>query len=236
MRQIVLDTETTGLEVQEGDRLIEIGGIELIERRPTGERFHQLLNPGREIDEQATAVHGFTLADLKDKPGFADIVEDLLEFLKGAELVIHNAPFDLGFLRAELKLAGHDPGWLDEHCSVLDTLDLARRKYPRQRNSLDALCLRHQIDLSKRTLHGALHDAELLMQVYLVMTGGQSSLIGANPDAPQAAPEVIIESGAKPASGRVLKANAQELAEHQKWLDLLAEQAPDKNLWPPDEN
>lgn len=235
MRQIVLDTETTGLEVQEGDRLIEIGCIELVERRPTGERFHHLLNPGREIDEQATAVHGFTLADLKDKPSFADIAEGLLEFLKGAELVIHNAPFDMGFLRAELKLAGLDPGWFDEHCSVFDTLDLARRKYPRQRNSLDALCLRHQIDLSRRTLHGALHDAELLMQVYLVMTGGQSSLMGAGQDAPAAAAEVIVESGGALAQGRVLKANTEELAEHQKWLELLAKEAPDKNLWPPEE-
>lgn len=170
MRQIVLDTETTGLDPKNGDRMIEIGCIELVERRPSGRKFHEYLNPGREVPHRATAVHGLTRADLQDKPRFSSIAGQLLEFLDGAELVIHNAPFDMGFLKSELQLAGMEPDWLDQRCRVFDTLPLARRKHPGLRNSLDALCHRYNIDASHRTLHGALPDAALLVQVYLALT------------------------------------------------------------------
>lgn len=170
MRQIALDTETTGLVAQKGHRVIEIGCIELVDRRPTGQHFHHLLNPEREIDPDATKIHGYVLADLTGKLKFADIAEDLLMFLQGAELIIHNAPFDLAFLRTELKLSGLNPAWFDEHCKVIDTLAMAKRKYPPP-NSLNALCDRFGIDRSPRAqYHGALIDAKLLAEVYLAMT------------------------------------------------------------------
>lgn len=176
MRQIVLDTETTGLEVSQGHRIIEIGCIEMLDRRPTERKFHVYLNPEREIEEGAIEVHGITNEDLADKPKFGDIVADFLAFVAGAELVIHNAPFDVGFLNRELQLLGHEPADIAEHCSVLDTLALARRMHPSQKNSLDALCKRYEIDNSQRTFHGALLDAEILAEVYLAMTGGQVTL------------------------------------------------------------
>jgi DNA polymerase-3 subunit epsilon len=175
VRQIVLDTETTGLEPEQGHRIIEIGCVELLERRLTGNNFHVFLQPDREIDAAAVEVHGITNEFLADKPRFADIAADLLAYLEGAELVIHNAPFDIGFLDAELtRLQGL--GVVEEHCSVLDTLVLARRKHPGQRNSLDALCGRYDVDNSRRDKHGALLDAEILADVYLAMTGGQTVL------------------------------------------------------------
>jgi DNA polymerase-3 subunit epsilon len=175
MRQIILDTETTGLEPHLDHRIIEIGCIELLGRRPTGRVFHRYLNPEREIDAGAIDVHGLTNEFLADKPLFADIVSELMDFLRGAELVIHNAPFDVAFLNAELaRLPGQ--GTIAEHCSVLDTLEMARSRHPGQRNSLDALCKRYGVDNSQRSLHGALLDAEILADVYLAMTGGQTAL------------------------------------------------------------
>lgn len=176
MRQIVLDTETTGLEPAAGHRIIEIGCIELIDRKPTGNRFHVYLNPEREIDAGAVEVHGLSAEFLADKPRFAAIAADLLDFLKGAELIIHNAPFDIGFLNHELRLLLNESSNISEYCTVLDTLVLAKKKHPGQRNSLDALCKRYNVDNSRRDLHGALLDAEILAEVYLAMTGGQTSL------------------------------------------------------------
>ena len=173
MRQIVLDTETTGLEPEQGHRIIEIGCVELVDRRPTGRNFHQYLQPDREIDSRAEEVHGISNAFLADKPRFGDVVEDLLAYLEGAELVIHNAPFDTGFVNAELARLDGAWGRLEDHCTVLDTLALARRMHPGQRNSLDALCTRYRIDNSRRDKHGALLDSELLAEVYLELMGGR---------------------------------------------------------------
>jgi DNA polymerase III subunit epsilon len=175
MRQIVLDTETTGLEPSDGHRVIEIGCVELVNRRPTGRSFHEYLNPQREVEAGAIEVHGLDNAFLADKPAFEQIAEAFLEFIRVAELVIHNAPFDVGFLDNELRLMGHGEAIAD-CCEVLDTLELARKLHPGQRNSLDALCKRYEVDNSNRELHGALLDAEILADVYLAMTGGQTAL------------------------------------------------------------
>ncbi|WP_366143646.1 DNA polymerase III subunit epsilon, partial [Acidiferrobacter sp.] len=180
MRQIVLDTETTGLEPSEGHRIIEVGAIELLNRRLTGRRFHQYLNPDREIDAAAVEIHGITNAMLEDKPRFADVAAQFLEFIEGAELLIHNAPFDVGFLNAELARAMSGGCALpvtvvEDYCTVQDTLKLARTLHPGQKNNLDALCRRYNIDNSQRVVHGALLDAEILADVYLAMTGGQTA-------------------------------------------------------------
>ncbi len=177
MRQIVLDTETTGLSTGHGHRIIEIGCLELVDRRLTGREFHRFLNPDRDIDEGAEAVHGISRADLETEPRFPEIVDDLLAFLKDAELVIHNASFDVGFLEHELSLMKHPQPKIEQHATVLDTLTLARKIHPGQRNSLDALCKRYSVDATKRDVHGALIDSELLANVYLAMTGGQTALL-----------------------------------------------------------
>lgn len=176
MRQIVLDTETTGLEASQGHRIIEIGCVELVNRRVTGNHWHHYINPDREIDPGAFEVHGISSEFLQDKPRFAELAEDFLDYIAGAELVIHNAPFDVEFLERELARLQPPPAALKENCSILDTLVLARQKHPGQKNSLDALCKRYEIDNSGRSLHGALLDARILADVYLVMTGGQASL------------------------------------------------------------
>lgn len=176
MRQIVLDTETTGLSTGHGHRIIEVGCVELVNRRLTGREFHRFLNPDRDIDEGAEAVHGISRADLENAPRFPEVVDEFLEFLKEAELVIHNATFDVGFIEHELKLMQHAEPKITQHATVLDTLTLARKMHPGQRNSLDALCKRYEVDASKRDVHGALIDAELLARVYLAMTGGQTAL------------------------------------------------------------
>jgi DNA polymerase-3 subunit epsilon len=176
MRQVVLDTETTGLEPADGHRIIEIGCVEIVDRRVTGNTYHQYLQPDREIDAGAIEVHGITNESLADKPRFADVVVEFIDFIRDSELVIHNAPFDVGFINHEFSLLQDSPGNLDRYCSVLDTLTLARRMHPGQRNSLDALCRRYEIDNTRRELHGALLDAEILADVYLAMTGGQVSL------------------------------------------------------------
>jgi DNA polymerase-3 subunit epsilon len=176
MRQIVLDTETTGLEPSQGHRIIEIGCVEIVNRRTSSKRYHQYINPCREIDAGAAEVHGITLDDLRDKPEFGEIAGDFIEFVRGAELIIHNAPFDVGFLDAEFALLGSAWGCTADYCSVFDTLKLARTLHPGQRNSLDAVCRRYEIDNAHRELHGALLDAELLAEAYLAMTGGQAAL------------------------------------------------------------
>jgi len=176
MRQVVLDTETTGLEPKQGHRIIEIGALELVDRQLTGRQFHTYINPERDIDQGALEVHGITEEFLRDKPRFADIADDLLAFVEGAELIIHNAQFDVGFIDNELLLSGHQQTTIKAVASVLDTLELARDLHPGQRNSLDALCKRYEVDNSSRTLHGALLDSEILADVYLAMTGGQTDL------------------------------------------------------------
>ncbi len=177
MRQIVLDTETTGLSTKHGHRVIEIGCVELINRRLTGRDFHRFLNPDRDIDEGAERVHGISRADLDTEPRFPEIVDDFLAFIKDAELIIHNASFDVGFLEHELQLMKHPQPEIEDHASVLDTLTMAREMHPGQRNSLDALCKRYEVDATKRDVHGALIDSELLANVYLAMTGGQTALL-----------------------------------------------------------
>lgn len=223
MRQIVLDTETTGLSTADGHRIIEIGCIELVNRRITGRNYHRFLNPDRDIDEGAERVHGISRDDLLDQPRFPDIVEELLQFLSGAELVIHNAEFDVGFLDHELRLMGHERPDIIQHASVLDTLGLAREKHPGQRNSLDALCKRYEVDSSGRDLHGALIDADLLARVYLAMTGGQSTL---HLDAESGDGESVASTStitARPAGLKlvVTRPSREELESHEAMLDAL---------------
>lgn len=232
MRQVVLDTETTGLEPAQGHRIIEIGCVELVNRRLTGRHYHQYLQPDREIDEGAREVHGISNEFLADKPRFADVVEELLAFLDGAELIIHNAPFDLGFLDAELKRAGDRWGRIEDRCPVVDTLVLARNLHPGQKNSLDALCRRYDIDNSQRTLHGALLDAEILADLYLAMTGGQGALrleTGPGEDGEGAA--VIRRLPADRPRLRVIRTTAEEMASHETRLDAIAEASGGECLW-----
>lgn len=233
MRQIVLDTETTGLEPAEGHRIIEIGCVELDNRRHTGRRFHQYLQPDRAIDEGAVEVHGITNEFLADKPRFSDVVEDFLEFVRGAELIIHNAPFDIGFLNHELRLLGGKRGTINELCGVLDTLTLARKLHPGQKNSLDALCKRYSVDNSRRELHGALLDAEILADVYLAMTGGQAklSLEGAAADASTVVSSDIRRLPEDRPRLRVLRADAAETAAHSARLDRIDSSSGGQCLW-----
>ncbi|HEY5718864.1 MAG TPA: DNA polymerase III subunit epsilon [Gammaproteobacteria bacterium] len=223
MRQVVLDTESTGLEVSQGHRLIEIGCIELDDRRPTGRTFHAYLCPDREVEAGALAMHGITNEFLSSQRRFADVARELLEFLRGAELIIHNAEFDVGFLNAELARLADDDVRLEDCCSVLDTLALARQMHPGQRNSLDALCRRYGVDNSQREQHGALLDAELLLKVYLAMTGGQGALTfehdtpGLNVDG---APNGRAERGG--AHIPVLRPTAAEAAAHERALEAVA--------------
>jgi DNA polymerase-3 subunit epsilon len=232
MRQIVLDTETTGLEAGNGDRVIEIGCVELVNRRLTGNTYHQYLQPDREIDPGAIEVHGITNEMLADKPRFADVARDFLDFVSGAELIIHNAPFDVGFLNHELKRLGSEWGRIDGCCSVLDTLAMARQFHPGQKNNLDALCKRYGIDNTHRELHGALLDAEILADVYLAMTGGQTtlSLGGSGQPGGAAAPEAIRRISGRPAL-RVVRASADELAAHDAVLATLDEKSGGNCLW-----
>ena len=221
MRQIVLDTETTGLEWQQDHRIIEIGCVELVERRYTGNNFHQYLQPDRMIDAEAIVVHGITNEFLKDKPRFEDIVDDLMNYLQGAELVIHNAPFDVGFLNYELKRCESAWTTLDQYCQITDSLVMAREKHPGQRNSLDALCGRYHIDNSKREKHGALLDAEILADVYLAMTGGQKSLILETDALDAGAAGTVRRSLEAFGELPVIRASDAELAKHEKFLELM---------------
>jgi DNA polymerase-3 subunit epsilon len=236
MRQIVLDTETTGLEPELGHRIIEIGCVELVNRRPTGRHFHRYLNPERDIDEGALAVHGISRADLLREPCFRDVVDELLAFLSGAELVIHNAAFDVAFLDAELKLADaarESARSITALCRVLDTLALARDMHPGQRNSLDALCKRYEVDNSRRELHGALLDAQILAEVYLAMTGGQSSLLldtgtlHGSADGGTTVRALVRSAVAL----KVLIATEAELRSHAALLDVIAKASGGRCVW-----
>jgi DNA polymerase-3 subunit epsilon len=232
MRQVVLDTETTGLSWERGNRVVEIGCIELIERRPTGRRFQRYLNPQREMEPGAQEVTGLTLEFLQDKPLFGQVAMEFLDFVRGAELLIHNADFDVGFLDYELSLLGDAYGRLRDHCAVVDTLGLARERYPGQRNSLDALCRRLGVDNAHRTLHGALHDAELLAEVYLSMTAGQGDLglSLAPPPAPVLAGGATL-GVALPSRRVVLHASADEAQAHLVRLAKIAKKSPQGALW-----
>ena len=240
MRQLVLDTETTGLDPATGHKIIEIGCVEIINRRVTGKHYHQYINPQRIIEQSAIEVHGITNEQLADEPLFADIADEFLAFIKGTELIIHNAPFDVGFLNHELQHCGlstHDtsPNIIDNYASIIDTLMIARKKHPGQRNSLDALCRRYHVDNSQRDLHGALLDAEILADVYLAMTGGQTSLLL---DERESALQRAVSGSAnhqvlgsdRPAL-QVLRANEQELAEHQRCLQAIDQASSDGCLW-----
>lgn len=225
MRQIVLDTETTGLEWEQDHRIIEIGCVELIDRRYTGNNFHQYLQPDRLIDAGAIEVHGITNEFLQDKPRFNDIVDDLMQYLEGADLIIHNAPFDVGFINYELKRGDTAYGQLEEHCGITDSLVMARKKHPGQRNSLDALCGRYQIDNSKREKHGALLDAEILADVYLAMTGGQRSLLlEAAETAESSNNGDALASLESFKDLPVIRASEEELIAHEKYLDNLGDE------------
>ena len=225
MRQIVLDTETTGLSTAHGHRIIEIGCLELVDRRLTGREFHCFLNPDREIDEAAQSVHGISREDLETAPRFPEIVDDFLEFITGAELVIHNAEFDVGFLEHEMTLMEHAQPDITDHATVLDTLSLARKMHPGQRNSLDALCKRYEVDASKRDVHGALIDSELLARVYLAMTGGQTAMML---DADVAIPTASLrdrnesDGHASDLSLVVIRATDEEAAAHEAILEKIA--------------
>ncbi|MCR9191086.1 MAG: DNA polymerase III subunit epsilon [Gammaproteobacteria bacterium] len=220
MRQISLDTETTGIGHEHGHRIIEIGCVELVNRCLTGRTFHTYLNPQREVDAGAFKVHGLSNDFLKDKPEFKAIYLEFLEFVDDAELIIHNAAFDLGFLNAELRQAPH-PGQIEDKCTVIDTLMLARKKHPGQRNSLDALCKRYDIDNTQRQLHGALLDAQILAQVYLAMTGGQTDLFGeADLDIPETQAATLVQEDLQSQSP-VYYANAEEIKRHQAFMEDL---------------
>jgi len=228
MRQIILDTETTGLEAQLGHKLIEIGGVELVNRRFTGNNFHRYLNPERESEAGALEVHGLTSEFLRDKPKFAEIAREFLDYISGAELVIHNSAFDLSFLNRELDLADLKP--VTDYCvGIVDTLRMAKEMHPGKRNGLDALCERYQIDYSARTLHGALLDAELLAEVYLAMTRGQETLVM------EVETGLASDSGAETAAGEVelfvLRASEEELAQHAQQLEDIDKASKGACLW-----
>ena len=229
-KYIILDTETTGLHVKEGHRIIEIGAVLLNDRKKSEDHFHTYLNPMRLIDDEATQVHGITNEDLNDKPLFEDIAEEFLEFVDGATLVIHNAEFDVGFLNHELKLLQQQKPLLEEFSTVVDTLVMARKKHPGKRNSLDALCDRYAIDNSHRDKHGALLDAEILSEVYLVMTGGQESL--------------LLDGDASDATDRhqrrrvhlegelvLMQVDEEDMQAHEEYLERLQEQTDGHCIW-----
>jgi len=231
MRQIILDTETTGLEPELGHRIIEIGCIEVVNRRRTGRVFHRYLRPDREIDPGALQVHGITAEFLRDQPRFAEIADEWLEFVRGAELVIHNAPFDVAFLDAELALLPEPPGRVLDVCQVLDTLALARQLHPGQRNGLDALCKRYSVDNSHRDLHGALLDADLLLEVYLAMTGGQGALTLDEAETTTEARGKARRAKRPRGTLVVVRATTAELAAHEERLAALDKASGGKTVW-----
>jgi len=222
-RLIVLDTETTGLEPSQGHRIIEIGCVEMVNRRLTGNNYHQYLQPDRQIDAGALEVHGISNEFLQDKPRFRDIVEDLMGYLRGAELVIHNAPFDVGFLNHELKQSG-GAAQIEDICTVIDTLQMARKLHPGQKNNLDALCRRYEVNNTHRELHGALLDAEILSEVYLRMTGGQERLaLESEPATDAAGGAIVSRIPADRGPLRVIRASADERDAHESILGEMGE-------------
>ena len=233
MRQVFLDTETTGLEPELGHRIIEIGGVEMMNRRLTGRRLHHYLQPDREIDDGALEVHGITREFLQDKPRFADVHAEILEFISGAEIIIHNAPFDVAFLDCELSRLGDPALRIESVCRVLDSLALARQLHPGQRNGLDALCRRYRIDNSARQLHGALLDAEILADVYMAMTGGQAMLELGGPGDDAAAEGVSHGASGVRRDGSipVVRASPHELQTHKRQLAHIDEKSGGQCLW-----
>ncbi|MBL6754269.1 MAG: DNA polymerase III subunit epsilon [Pseudomonadales bacterium] len=232
MRQVVLDTETTGLDSSQGHRVIEIGCVEIINRKLTKRHFHCYLNPDRDIDAGAIEVHGITPAFLADKPRFYQIESEFLAFIDGAELVIHNAPFDIGFLNAELARSDSTNTSMDSFCTVLDSLVLARQRHPGQRNNLDALCKRYGIDNTMRELHGALLDAEILADLYLVMTSGQRNLLLKDEETTEQRSEIkAARTGKKRPELDVIRASEEELAAHFDRLAEIDSSSGDGALW-----
>ncbi|NRB41371.1 MAG: DNA polymerase III subunit epsilon [Pseudomonadales bacterium] len=230
MRQIVLDTETTGIEIHTGNRLIEIGCVELVNRKLTGRHYHQYVNPHFKVEEGAFNVHGISNEFLADKPNFPDVMDEFMAFIDGAELVIHNAPFDVGFLNHELKLAGGRYGGLEDYCGILDTLAMARKKHPGARNTLDALCRRYGVDNGHRELHGALLDAEILADVYLLLTGGQTGLaLGGDGDGDSEAEAIRPVNSALALP--VFKAGSDELGLHESYMGFLDKKSAGKRVW-----
>tara|TARA_B100000959_G_C14975479_1_gene621383 strand:+ start:2096 stop:2812 length:717 start_codon:yes stop_codon:yes gene_type:complete len=232
MRKIILDTETTGLESRQGHRIIEIGCIELINRRKTERNFHQYLNPERDIEDGAFNIHGLSNEFLSDKSRFADIAQEFIDFIRDGELIIHNAPFDIGFINAELKLLGKKWGKIEDYCTVFDTLVLAREKHPGQKNNLDALCKRYEVDNSQRDLHGALLDAQILLDVYLKMTGGQTDLTFhsvATSHGVKGKSEQYINNKHKKLV--VIEPTESELAEHRMLLESIKDKNKGTCIW-----
>ncbi len=229
MRKIILDTETTGISPKQGHRIIEIGCVEMVNRRITNRRYHQYLQPDRQIDAGAARVHGITNDQLQDKPRFVDIVDEFMDFIKGAELVIHNAPFDVGFINHELQLLKQNRQPLEASCKILDSLVLAKKLHPSQKNNLDALCKRYYINNSNRQLHGALLDAEILAEVYLAMTGGQVSLLSSNNA--QQRENIVKPICSNRAKLKLIIPNKQELELHQQFLSRIDKASKGKCLW-----
>lgn len=231
MRQVVLDTETTGLEVEGGHRIIEIGCVEIVGRKLTRRHYHQYINPERDIDDGALEVHGITRQFLADKPVFSEVWDGFLEFVDGSELVIHNAAFDIGFLDNEMRQLSRSLGQMTDYCRVVDSLAIARHKHPGQKNNLDALCKRYSVDNSQRDLHGALLDAEILADVYLLMTGGQVTLgLGDESEAEKTARPAVTLDENRPKL-KVIKASVEEMVAHEAKLDELDQSSSDGSLW-----
>ena len=231
MRQVVLDTETTGLEIDEGHRIIEIGCVEIVGRKVTRRHYHQYINPERDIDDGALEVHGITRQFLMDKPRFAEVWEGFLEFVDGSELVIHNAAFDIAFVNHEMKLIESSLGSLTDYCSVVDSLELARDRHPGQKNNLDALCKRYNVDNSQRELHGALLDAEILADVYLLMTGGQVTLGLGEESESVSLRSTAMQLNDDRSRLKVIEADEFEVRAHEAKLDELDQISESGSLW-----
>lgn len=232
MRQVILDTETTGLEPKQGHRIIEIGCVEIVNRRKTDVHFHQYLNPERDIEDGAFDVHGLSNEFLADKPRFADIAQDLIDFIRDSEVIIHNAPFDIAFINAELLRLGTQWGELQHYCRVLDTLAMARDLHPGQKNSLDALCTRYQVDNTQRELHGALLDAQILLDVYLAMTGGQTNLLLEEDDTTRGADaDSRLRISRNRARLRTIEPSGSELQAHRQRLLQVDAYSSGKCIW-----
>lgn len=227
-RQIILDTETTGIDIKDGHRIIEIGCIEMVNRRLTGNNFHVYINPDREIEDEAIGVHGITNEFLRDKPRFREVADEFFDYIKGGELVIHNAPFDIGHMDNEFSILWRDWGQTADYCAVVDTLIMAREKHPGQKNTLDALCRRYEIDNSHRSLHGALLDSEILADVYLQMTGGQVAMDLAHQLAQANKVATVTTSRARQL--HVVRASQEELEQHEARIDII-EQKGGTSLW-----
>ncbi|MEX2523586.1 MAG: DNA polymerase III subunit epsilon [Gammaproteobacteria bacterium] len=233
MRQVIVDTETTGLDASQGHRIIEIGCVELINRRKTDRYYHQYINPQRAVDDGAFEVHGISNEDLADKPVFADIAQSFIDFIRDSEVIIHNAPFDEEFLNEELKRLGNEWGCIRDHCIITDTLVMAREKHPGQKNNLDALCQRYEVDNSQRDLHGALLDAQILLDVYLAMTGGQATLLLEEEQEDQAVIAAFDSAAGnrRQRSLKLIQPTAEELATHRQRLDVIQKESDGNCLW-----